>query len=300
MPRSPTVHASSTLPTLLTRRSAMAVMSVAGLMGLGWPQASAAHTLRFGLTPVFLTNDLELLSRLRDYLHRETGHDVSLVQRRTYQEITALLLSGQLDAAWICGYPYVAHRDQLALVAAPLWRGQPRYQSYILVAAGRPAERLDDLEGDIHAFSDPDSNSGHLVTRAALSELGRRPEEFFKRTIFTYSHRNVVRAVGSGLAASGSVDGYVWEVIHEIEPELTSKTRILRRSEPLGFPPVACPRAWVQSPGVVSLKQALLRMSSDAQGREILAMLRLDGFAEVEAELFDGIAGKLAQVRSLG
>jgi phosphonate transport system substrate-binding protein len=92
----------------------------------------------------------------------------------------------------------------------------------------------------------------------------------------------------------------VWEVINETEPELTGKTRILRRSEMLGFPPVACPRAAVGSPGVVSLRQALLRMARDAQGREILAMLRLDGFAEVEAELFDGIAVKLAQVRSLG
>lgn len=56
----------------------------------------ATAPIRFGLTPVFLTNDLELLGRLQLYLQRSTGYPVSLITRRTYQKITALLTSGQL------------------------------------------------------------------------------------------------------------------------------------------------------------------------------------------------------------
>ena len=67
-----------------------------------------------------------------------------------------------------------------------------------------------------------------------------KPEHFFRQTIFTYGHRNVVRAVASGLAQSGSVDGYVWEVMASLEPGLTSGTEVIRKSELLGFPPVAC------------------------------------------------------------
>src|SRR5687768_6166396 len=70
----------------------------------------AQEPLSFGLTPVFLTNDLELLTKLRAYLSRKCGSEVHLVQRRTYEEITALLVSAQLHAAWICGYPFVAYR----------------------------------------------------------------------------------------------------------------------------------------------------------------------------------------------
>jgi phosphonate transport system substrate-binding protein len=88
---------------------------------------------------------------------------VRLVTRRTYQEITSLLISGQLDAAWICGFPFVAHRARLALVAVPLWQGKPLYRSYLIAARDRQANGLDDLKGDIHAFSDPDSNSGWLA-----------------------------------------------------------------------------------------------------------------------------------------
>ena len=79
------------------------------------PALKAAETLRFGLTPVFLSDDLQLLADLKAYLETATGSPVELVTRRTYQEITALLVAGQLDAAWICGFPYVAFRDRLTL-----------------------------------------------------------------------------------------------------------------------------------------------------------------------------------------
>lgn len=256
--------------------------------------------MRFGLTPVFLTSDLELLGRLQTYLGRATSVPVNLITRRTYQEIVALLISRQIDAAWICGYPYVMHETELQLVAVPRWRGRPLYQSYLIVDADRRAESLADLKGDVHAFSDPDSNSGFLVTRAALAEAHARPETFFERTFFTYGHRNVIRAVASGLATSGSVDGYVYEVVAELEPELTARTRIVRRSEWLGFPPIAAPRVAVDNQHLARLSAALLNMSEDIEGRAILAMLRLDGFAREEAELFDTIAAKAATVALQG
>ncbi len=203
---------------------------------------SSSGDLALGLTPVFLTNDLELLSALKAYLETAVGRSIKLVLRRTYEDITTLLVSSQLDAAWICGYPYVAFRDRLDLLAAPVWRGRPLYQSYIIAGSNNAAASIDELRGSVHAFSDPNSNSGYLVTTALLAERGLRPEHFFSRIFFTYGHRNVVRAVAAGLADCGSVDGYVWEVMTETDPELTRATRIVRKSEWLGFPPIATPR----------------------------------------------------------
>lgn len=261
--------------------------------------AVAEGPLQFGLTPVFLLDDLELLTKLKAYLSKKCAAEVQLVQRRTYEEITTLLLSGQLDAAWICGYPFAQYKSELALVAVPEWRGKPLYESYIIVPAPRNAGSIDDLKGDLHAFSDPNSNSGYLVTVALLAERKIRPEAFFKKTIFTYGHRNVVRAVASGLAQSGSVDGYVWEVMSELEPELTKKTKVLRKSEELGFPPVACLRKNRDGDGVKLLHGALIDMRSDADGRDVLAILRLDGFVDEPESLFDQIAAKMDLVRSV-
>ncbi len=284
----------------LTRRTAVQSLAAVTLTVSAPAIVRSSTPFTFGLTPVFLTNDLVLLEALQSYLAKAMGEEVRLVQRRTYQEITSQLLAGQIDAAWICGYPFVAYHPQLELVAVPAWRGGNTYQAYLITAADRSAQGLADLRAGTHAFSDPDSNSGFLVTRALLAEMRSRPETFFSRTFFTYGHRNVVRAVASGLAQSGSVDGYVWEVLIETEPELAQRTRVIWKSERMGFPPIATSAAMKGDPRINRLREALLMMAGDPVGRRVLALLRLDGFGTAEIRLFDNIALRLAAVRREG
>ena len=285
----------------VSRRATLTGAAAAALL-VPYP-ARPAHAkpepIRFGLTPVFLTSDLALLAGLQAYLEHATARPVRLVNRRTYQEITALLISRQLDAAWICGFPFVAYRGELSLVAVPIWRGETQYQSYLIAHASQSGDSLSDLRGTVHAFSDPDSNSGYLVTRAALLDLDASPSNFFRYSFFTYGHRNVIRAVASGLATSGSVDGYVYEVLRETEPDLARSTRVVNKSEWLGFPPVACPAADASSTLTTAIRSALLQMQSDTRGRAVLSLLRLDGFRVEEPELFDGIARRMRRVRGV-
>lgn len=284
-----------------TRRALIAA-AASGAASLVVPTAFGAEeeVFKFGLTPVFLSNDLELLGHLKAYLGSQIGGPVELVSRRTYQEITALLVSGQIHSAWICGYPYVQYKAELDLVATPVWLGRPLYQSYLIAAANRAVDDWTELKGDIHAFSDPDSNSGFLVTRALLAENRLLPQAFFSHTFFTYGHRNVVRAVASGLAQSGSVDGYVYEVMREIEPNLVKQTRIVRKSEWLGFPPVASPKSLSGDPRIRLFQQALVSMHDNTEGQRVLDLLRLDGFLATEPSLFDTIAAKVDLVRRFG
>lgn len=263
----------------------------------GLPHSSV---IRFGLTPVFLSNDLEVLDEFQAYLAEATGREVQLVTQRTYQEVTALLVSGNLEAAWICGYPMMKFREELELVAAPLWRGRPLYQSYFIVDRNRDIASLDDCKGDIHAFSDPDSNSGYLVTKTYLSERGVSEEGFFRESFFTYGHRNVIRAVASGLADSGSVDGYVWEVMRATEPALVERTRVLVKSGWHGFPPVAAAKGFKEKHAVSQIRTALLKMHQHELGRSVLARLQLDGFVVTTADNYRSIAANIERARRLG
>jgi phosphonate transport system substrate-binding protein len=285
-------------PIVDRRAILMGTLTLLPCVAAGSP--SAAAPIRVGLTPVFLSSDLELTGRLAAYLEKATTRPVELVTRRTYQEVTAMLVAGQLDAAWICGFPFVAHRSELQLVATPVWRGQPLYRAYVIVDRDRKAGGIAALRGDIHAYSDPDSNSGFLCTRAALAELGERSETFFSRSFFTYGHRNVIEAVSSGLAASGSVDGYVYDVVSELEPKFVARTRVLRTSEWLGFPPIAAPASPPDAGRLNALKAALLGMDGDADGRAVLALLKLDRFASEPLGLYDAIAAKAAMVAAAG
>lgn len=271
-------------------------MFLAGAAALAAPAvlAQSSAAVRFALTPVFLDNDAAVISSLQAALAEGMGRGVELVQRRTYQEITGALLDGSVDAAWTCGYPFLQHRSELSLLGVPVWNGQPLYQSYLIAAADDPARDLGDLRGGTHAFSDPDSNSGFLVTASDLARLGETPETFFSRTIFTFGHRNVVRAVAGGLTRSGSVDGYVWEVLRAVEPDLTARTRVVARSEWLGFPPFVARADRKDDPVVAACRSALLGLADTVSGRSALDLLFLDGVTPADPQLFDGIAARMA------
>ena len=274
-----------------SRRAAL--LSGAGALAAIPLQGLAQEPFRLGLTPVFLDNDSMVIDRLSAAFADAMDGPIELVQRRTYAEVTGLLLTGALDAAWLCGYPYLQHADALDLLAVPVWRGRPLYQSYLIVGENVAADGLSDLRGASHAFSDPDSNSGYLVTASDLVAMGEHPETWFSRSIFTYGHRNVVRAVADGLVTSGSVDGYVWEALAGVEPELTGHTRIVGRSEWLGFPPVCARRDTAASEPVTAFRRALLTLSQSDTGRAALSALQLDGFQAAPEGIFDGIAARM-------
>ncbi|WP_206456391.1 substrate-binding domain-containing protein [Aurantimonas marina] len=279
----------------MNRRRFLAGASTCAAVGLP-ALVRAVETFRLGLTPVFLDNDATVIERLRSAFSEAMGEPVDLIQRRTYQEITATILDRSVDAAWICGYPFLQHRDSLALLGVPVWRGRPLYQSYLIVGADDTASELEDLRGDVHAFSDPDSNSGYLVTASDLARLGETPDRFFSRSLFTYGHRNVVRAVAGGLTRSGSVDGYVWETLASVEPSLTARTRIVTKSEWLGFPPFAARADRASDPSVRRFGAALRSLDSSPAGRDALQLLFLDRIQEGDMTLFDGIAERMAEL----
>ena len=250
---------------------------------------SDVDPVRIGMTPVFLDDQVSFLGAWRDYLAQALGRPVEFVQRGSYRDVVALLMQGQLDFAWLCGYPFVRNLRSMKLLAVPRYRGRPLYQSYLIVPAsdGESASLLD-LRGKVFAYSDPDSNSGWLFPMHTLLRLRESPTTFFARTFFTWGHRKVVDAVAVGLAQGGAVDGYVWDTLALLHPELTARTRIVERSPLFGFPPFVA-RASIGAADFSAMQQVLLRMAEDSQGRGLLGRLNIDGFEAGTLALYDGV-----------
>jgi phosphonate transport system substrate-binding protein len=172
----------------------------------------------------------------------------------------------------------------------PLYQGAPRYQSYLIVPASDTRTRsLLHLRGRIFAYSDPDSNSGYLYPQFSLLQARENPARFFARHFFTWSHRKVVDAVASGLAQGGAVDGYIWDTLRLLHPELVAKTRVVEKSPEFGFPPFVA-RAAIPKREFESVQQILLGMANDPGGAGLLQRLNLDGFTKGDAALFEGVA----------
>jgi phosphonate transport system substrate-binding protein len=246
-------------------------------------------TIRFGITAVFLYDRLRMLARWQSVLEAATGARVRFIRRGVYSPIIDGLRAEQIDFGWICGYPYVLHAREFRLVAVPVWRGRPLYQSYLIAGSGSSATGLADLRGRSFAFSDPLSNSGYLYVRYVLAQQKLRIDDYFGRSFFAHSHPNVVEAVAEGLAEGGAVDGYVWNVLSEVTPAMTARTQVLQRSPDFGFPPIVA-AAHVDASMYAHMQHALLAIHETAEGRAVLDELRLNRFEAGSPALFDSIA----------
>jgi len=252
--------------------------------------ASTEPPIRFGLTAVVVTENLRFLDQWSQYLEQKMGRKVELVMRKSYREVMDLLDSGSIDFAWICGFPYIQNREpeSLQLLTVPVYRGSPRYQSYIIVPQSSSYRRFGDLKGKIFAFSDPDSNSGFLYPLSLMAEKGETPETFFRQTFFTFNHAETVQAVSEQFADGGAVDSYIWEYLAIFRPDITEKTRIIKKSPSFGFPPIVS-RLGVNDDTVKLMKNVLEDMNQDPTGNALLGQLKLDGFRHSPDSLFNGI-----------
>lgn len=228
--------------------------------------------------------------QLLDYLARKSGKNLEFVQRKTYEEINELLEKGKIDLAFICSGPYALTKDRYGFVplAVPEVQGSTSYRAYLIVNRNSPFQKLHDLKGQTFAFTDPDSNTGRLVPTFWLAELNQRPETFFQQIIYTYSHDNSILAVAQGLVAAAAVDGLVWEYYQATTPVFTSKTRIIKKSEPYGIPPLVVSRH-LPAAEREKLQQALLTMHQDPEGKKILAELLIDRFLPLQEEWYEPI-----------
>lgn len=265
---------------------------VGGTLALGaLPGLATAvnGVVRIGLTPVFLDDQVSFLRDWQNYLEARLQRPVEFVQRGSYREVVDLVLQNQIQFAWLCGYPFVRHRSRMRLLAVPSYHGMPLYQSYLIVpSTDKVTESIANLRGKVFAYSDPDSNSGFLAPQYQLRSMDVRPEVFFRRTFFTYGHRNVVEAVGARVAHGGAVDGYVWDTLKVLHPTLVAKTRIVERSPQFGFPPMVASTG-VGSATVKAMQSVLFDMHADREGLDLLKRLNLDRFEAGTPALFDGI-----------
>ena len=255
--------------------------------------AAAVKPLRIGMGAMITPKEgFVYYKQFKGYIEEKLGQPVQLVDRGSYDEISSLLETKEIDAAFVCSGPYVEDKERfgLQLLAMPLVKGKPLYHAYIIVPVGSPARKLEDLRGKSFAFTDPKSNTGKLVPTYMLSKINETPQHFFGKTAFTYGHDKSIRAVAEGVVDAASVDSLIWEYTALKNPELTAKTRILLRSEPYGIPP------FVVRPGLDEeikkrLKEILLQAADDEEGRRILKGMMIDNFVAGDDRNYDTIRG---------
>ncbi|MDO8281894.1 MAG: phosphate/phosphite/phosphonate ABC transporter substrate-binding protein [Thermodesulfovibrionia bacterium] len=225
-----------------------------------------------------------------DYISKKMDIPVELIQRDTYAEVNALVENKKISAAFVCSGAYIdGKRDfGMELLVAPMAYGQPFYHSYIIVPRNSKAKRLEDLKGKKFAFTDPMSNTGKLAPTYMIGKIGEKPESFFSDIIYTNSHDKSIEAVARGIVDAAAVDSLIWDYADATEPEFTSKTKVIIKSPPYGIPPVVIP-AGMAPELKEKLRNILLNMHLDDEGRSILEKVKIDRFVRTEDSAYDSI-----------
>jgi phosphonate transport system substrate-binding protein len=243
--------------------------------------------------------------QLTAYVASRLGQAIDFVIDVDWTERYRQLDVGAIQIAWICGAPYVVRRPygQLALLAAPVWRGdhygdQPVYHSDLMVRRDHPAQNFAQLRGQRWAYNEPGSLSGYHVMRAHLARLDEGLA-FFSEAIEAGYHRRALQMLAAGEADVAAIDTTVFEQIIAVQPALRDTVRSLGRLGPNPAPP------WVIHTEVPSvLRQAITTifttMADDATGAALLAAAPIARFARVDDTDYAPAATMVSQSEALG
>jgi phosphonate transport system substrate-binding protein len=227
---------------------------------------------------------------LLDYIGRKLNLKVELVQRETYAEINEMITTRQIDIAFICTGPYIIGKDKYGIegLVSPVVKGEPFYQAYLIVNKNSPYQNLEDLKGHSFAFTDPDSNTGDFVPKYWLFQINETPESFFSKIIFTHSHDNSIMAVAKSMVDGASINSMVWEYFNARDPIYTSQTKIIKKSEKFGSPPLVASQSLSQELKSKIIK-ALCEMNENPEGRKILDALMIDSFRPTDDTWYETV-----------
>lgn len=263
-------------------------------------RASNEKTLRVAVAAMISPKETFAYYReLLDYIGSNLGYRIELIQRKTYGEINELFPKRQIDLAFICTGPYAAGREIYGFeaIATPVVRGEPFYQSYLIVNKNSTFQTIEDLRGGLFAFTDPDSNTGSLVPNYWLQTMNESASTFFRGVTYTFSHDNSILAVAKSLVDGAAVDGHKWEYYNQRNPYYTSMTRVIKKSALLGSPPLVT-SIYLPEKLKARIQQLVLSMHQNTEGGRILNELMIDRFEKPKKEWYRPVREMYNQVHA--
>jgi phosphonate transport system substrate-binding protein len=224
------------------------------------------------------------------YISDKLEMDIEFIQRKTYGEINQMLEGGELDFAFICSGAYIELNTSngVELLAAPLSKGEPYYQAYVIVPERSEAASFQDLKGGSFAFTDPISNTGHLYALYRIGQIRENEDGFFSSTIFTHGHDISIQMVARGLVDGATIDGLVFDYLEAREPDRVKGIRIIEKSGFFGIPPVVITRR-VDEQNRERIRELFLHMHEDSHALAIMNSLLIDRFVEASDEDYNSI-----------
>jgi phosphonate transport system substrate-binding protein len=255
----------------------------------------ASTELRVGIAAMITPSEgKRYYEDLANWLAKKVDREPKLIFKKSYQEMNDAIEAGEVDIAFICAGPYVEGKKKfgLELLAAPVVNGKTTYNSYIIVKANSAINKFEDLKGKTFAFTDPQSNTGALVPTYMVAKLGKTPETFFSKLIYSGGHDSSISAVANNLVDGAAVDSLIFDYIKKRKPGLVDEVKIIEESPSFGIP-MAVVRPDLNQDLKSKLRSFLLSADSDPQIKDALANMEIEKFTIIDDSAYNSIRGMI-------
>ncbi|MGR3503949.1 phosphonate ABC transporter substrate-binding protein [Pseudaestuariivita sp.] len=150
---------------------------------------------------------LNAYSCLQDYTSEALGVETKLFAPADYNGVIQGLLGGSIDMAWLGASAYAATFLQDEDAVEPVLikvnlDGSVGYHSIGFARVDSGITSLDDMEGKVFGFGDPNSTSGYLIPSIEIPQykdgVTMDSGEYFGEVKFTGGHEQTIVAVNNG------------------------------------------------------------------------------------------------------
>lgn len=232
----------------------------------------------FGIASVISAEEsVTQYTDLAKYISKKTGLKVDIIRSGNYTDMNGLINAGRVSFASICTGALL-YLDDVNILALPVVDGKSTYNSYIIANKNSGIKSLKDMEGKSFAFTDPISNSGTLYPKYLVAKLtGKSAENFFHRTFYNQSHDKSIYLVNRNVIDGAAVDSLIYDFIKAKNPQDVANIEIIDVSPAFMSPPFVA-SANLPKEMASKIRNILINMDKDEEGRNILRLIGIDKF----------------------
>ncbi|MEK4386222.1 phosphate/phosphite/phosphonate ABC transporter substrate-binding protein [Solibacillus sp. FSL W7-1464] len=245
--------------------------------------------IRLAISSVLSPTDTIIYYReIVNYIGKKLDRPTILIQRRSYNEVSNLMMNGGADIALLPTGAYITFGANGGFegIATQERFGSPYYYGYIVAKDENRFSSIDDLEGKDIAFFDPSSYSGYIFVKEELERLGEDIDSFFGRHIYTYSHEGSMNAVLNNIVDAAAVNSLVFETMKNESPEQLESLKIIGKSMPLGTGPVVISSNLPEEDKEI-IKESFLSMHEQESMKQAIQGLYIDRFIPFDSEYYE-------------
>lgn len=246
-------------------------------------------TVNIGVVPALtVTETLRQYQPVVDYLSKELNIHGQLMPQKDYLTVLEKMRRGELDAgifgSLLC---YRAIREiGVRPLARPEIGGDSTYEGLVFARKDSGIKDIYGLKDKVFAYVDMNTSAGYVYPRALLKEKGYDADQFFKEAVFAGKHDAAVLMVLDKKADGGAVKDDVYYRLAKEDPRIARELRVLHLST-AKFPDRTIAVRKDFDPALAEkLKQALLDMDKNEQGRSALKAAGFDRYIPTGTEDF--------------